>query len=77
MIMNVEATKLQLMQSLLAVKRESFLERLQSVFDEEFTDLWSELTEEEQKGIEEGLEQADQGKFVSDEQVMKRFSKWH
>ncbi|WP_010521199.1 hypothetical protein [Aquimarina agarivorans] len=75
--MNVEATKLQLMQSLLAVKRESFLERLQSVFDEEFTDLWSELTEEEQKGIEEGLAQADQGKFVSDEQAMKRFSKWH
>lgn len=40
-------------------------------------DWWDELTTEEQKEIETGLSQADQGDYTANETVMKRFEKWH
>ena len=73
MIMNIETAKLELMHLLLQTKKESIIKRLQAVFEEERTDLWDELSKEEQQGIEEGLLQADQGKVISDQQAMKRF----
>ena len=77
MIMNIETAKLELMHLLLQTQKESIIKRLQAVFEEERTDLWDELSKEEQQGIEEGLLQADQGKVISDQQAMKRFDKWH
>ena len=76
-VMNIETAKLELMHLLLQTQKESLIKRLQKVFEEEQGDLWNDFTKEEQKGIEEGLQQADQGQFISDEQAMKRFSKWH
>ena len=40
-------------------------------------DWFSLMTEEEQKEIKTGLEQADKGEFVANEKVMQRFNKWH
>jgi hypothetical protein len=40
-------------------------------------DWWDELSEEEQKEIEEGLAELDRGEYISNEEVMKYFDKWH
>lgn len=75
--MNIETTKLELMQLLLQTQKESLLAKLKKVFDEEQTDWWDEMTEEEQQEIKTGLSQADKGEHLSNDTVMKRFDKWH
>jgi len=75
--MNIEATKLELMHLLLQTQRESLLNKLKKVFDEEQTDWYNDMSSEEQKEIEIGLKQADKKDFISDDEVMNSFKKWH
>lgn len=75
--MNIETTKLELMHLLLQTQEESLLAKIKKVFDEEKNDWWDTMDEEEQKEIQKGIEQADQGQFVTHEKVMNRFGKWH
>ncbi len=75
MIMNIEATKLELMHLLLQTQKEGLLVKLKEVFDEELVDWWSEMTSEEHQEIEVGLAQADKGELIDNDQVMKRFNK--
>lgn len=74
--MNIEATKLELMQLLLNTRKESTLKKIKLIFQEESSDWWTEMSAEEQAEIEEGLQQADNGEVVSHESVMKRFDAW-
>ncbi|MEM6687349.1 MAG: hypothetical protein AAF617_16335 [Bacteroidota bacterium] len=75
--MNIEATKLELMHLLLQTQKESVLKKLKSVFEEEQTDWWNDMSENEQDEIKTGLAQADKGEYKANETVMKRFDKWH
>ncbi|MDZ4148743.1 MAG: hypothetical protein U1C58_10695 [Flavobacteriaceae bacterium] len=75
--MNIEATKLELMHLLLLTQKESLLAKLKTVFEEEQTDWWGEISKEERQEIETGLTQADKGDYIANETVMKRFDKWH
>ncbi|MEM6722319.1 MAG: hypothetical protein AAF611_23535 [Bacteroidota bacterium] len=75
--MNIEATKLELMHLLLQTQKESVLKKLKSVFEEEQTDWWNEISENEQDEIKMGLAQADKEDYKANETVMKRFDKWH
>ena len=75
--MNIEAKKLELMHLLLQTQKESILAKLKRVFDEEQEDWWSEMSKEEQQEIEIGLGQADEGNYIANETVMKRFDKWN
>ena len=43
---------------------------------EQKTDWWDDLSSDEQKDIEIGLNQADKGQFISDQEAMNRFNKW-
>ena len=74
--MNIETTKLELMHLLLQTQKESILNRLKSVFEEEQVDWWNEMSEMEKEEIETGLSQADKGQYNETESVMKRFDKW-
>ena len=74
--MNIEATKLELMHLLLQTQKESLLAKLKKVFDEEQGDWWNEMSKEEQEEIKKGLDQADEGIYIANETVMKRFDKW-
>ncbi len=76
-IMNIEAAKLELMHLLLQTQRESLLNKLKKVFEEEQTDWYNDMNSEEQQEIEIGLKQADNQDFVSHNQVMDNFNKWH
>ena len=75
--MNIESTKLELMHLLLQTQKESLLVKLKKVFEEEQTDWWNDLSEQEQNDIEIGIAQADKGEYVKDQDAMKRFKKWH
>lgn len=74
--MNIEATKLELMQLLLNTRKESTLKKIKLIFQEESSDWWTEMSAEEQAEIDEGLQQAENGEIVSHESVMKRFDAW-
>ncbi|WP_232517458.1 hypothetical protein [Aquimarina aggregata] len=76
-VMNIESTKLELMHLLLQTQKESLLAKLKKVFEEEQTDWWYDLSEQEQKDIEIGIAQADIEEYVEDQEAMKRFKKWH
>ena len=76
-VMNIESTKLELMHLLLQTQKESLLDKLKKVFEEEQTDWWYDLSEQQQKDIEIGIEQADNGEYIEDQAVMNRFKKWH
>lgn len=74
--MNIEATKLELMHLLLQTQKESLLVKLKKVFEEEQVDWWSEMTKEEQSEIKTGLNEADNGDYIPNETIMKRFDEW-
>ncbi|WP_438712349.1 hypothetical protein ACSTS3_08225 [Aquimarina muelleri] len=76
-VMNIESTKLELMHLLLQTQKESLLAKLKKVFEEEQTDWWYDLSEQEQKDIEIGLSQADNKDYIDDHEAMKRFKKWN
>lgn len=75
--MSIEATKLELMHLLLQTQKESLLERIKKVFEEDKTDWWDNLSVKEKQEIETGLAQAEKGEYTSHETVMKRFEEWH
>lgn len=74
--MNIEATKLELLQLLLNTQKESILLKIKSIYEEESVDWWKELSIQEQKEIEEGLSEVENEQMVSHESVMKRFDSW-
>jgi len=75
--MNIETTKLELMHLILQTQRESLLIKLKKVFEEEQIDWWNEISLEEQQEIKTGIEQADKAQYITHNQVMKQFKKWH
>ena len=75
--MNIEDAKLELMHLLLQTQKESLLRKLQVVFEEEAGDWWNEISESEQEEIIIGLNDADNGDYIDNISVMKRFDKWH
>jgi predicted transcriptional regulator len=76
--MDLAARKYNFIQELLSVD-ESLLSRLEKVLksDRKKHDWSLELTSDEQSEIEKGIKEADNNEFVSHDEVMKKFSKWH
>lgn len=75
--MDLEARKYQFIQKLVKVEDESVLEKLELILNANQNDWFDELSDSEKIEIQIGLDQAEKGEFVSHEEVMKRFSKWH
>lgn len=75
-VMDIEATKLELMHLLLQTQKETLLAKVKKVFDDEQVDWWDEMDKEEKKEVGTGLAQADKGDLKSHGKVMKRFDKW-
>lgn len=68
--MNIEATRLELMQLLLQTEKASLLAKLKKVFEEE-GDWWDELSAEEKEEINQGIKEAEEGKTTEHSEVMK------
>lgn len=76
--MNIEATKLELMNLLLHTQKESVLEKIKDIFRQEASqDWWEELSKEEHQDIEQGLlNEFENGQVKSHQDVMKSFDEW-
>lgn len=75
--MNIEATKLELMNLLLHTQKESVLEKIKDIFQKESSqDWWEEMNEEEHQDIELGLNEFENGQVKSHRDVMKLFDEW-
>lgn len=73
--MDIQATKLELMQLLLNTKKKEVLERLKEVFEQEEFDFWNDLNSEDKAAINEGLEQLNSGEHVAHESVKTEINK--
>lgn len=74
--MNVETTKLELINLLLQTKKESLLAKIKQLLEEE-GDWYKEMTYDEQEEIKTGLVQAETEEYKANKDVLKRFDKWH
>lgn len=70
--MNLRAKKLKRVQLILNTDKPSLLAKVEAVFKKEKdTDWWNEISEAERTAIEESLDEADRGKLIPHEEVMK------
>jgi predicted transcriptional regulator len=67
--MDIQATKLELVQRLLNTQKEQVLQRVREVFQEEDIDFWDTLSADDKAAIDDGIAQLDQGEYVSQEAV--------
>ena len=75
--MDLDATKIKLVELLLKVKEEGTLYKIKSILDEEASaDWWENLSNEERAAIELGKKQADEGLLIPHDEVMNVFDKW-
>ncbi len=74
--MDIQATKLKLMQLLLNTQKEQVLKQIEAIFEKEEVDFWEELDPNLQASIERGLSQSAKGQVKSHEEVMKKYKQW-
>ena len=74
--MDIQATKLELMQRLLSTRKEWVLQRIKDIFEEEEVDFWDELDDDLKASIDRGLDQSARGQVKNHEEVMKKYEKW-
>jgi hypothetical protein len=71
--MDIQATKLDLIQWLLELSDENLIAKIQNLRNAE-TDWWDEIGEEEKEAINEGISQADRGELISHEEARKKIN---
>lgn len=70
--MNIQAKKLELVQLILNTRKPLTLKKVEEVLkNEKESDWWNEISDSERRSIEKGLAEADEGKLIPHEQVMK------
>ena len=72
--MDTETSKIALVKMILNIENDSFIKRIAKFINKEKADLWNELSSEDQKEILIGLEQLNEGKRISYDDVLKKIS---
>ena len=72
--MDIRATKLELLKTISEITNPELLQKVSDFVRKEKSDIWNELTAAEQKEIEKGIEELENGKRISYETFMKKFS---
>ena len=75
-VMNLDRTRLEIMNLLLKISDEKALLRIKKVLEDEYTDWWDELSKDEKSEIQLGLDQANNKEYTDLDSVMKRFDQW-
>ncbi len=74
--MDIQATKLQLVQQILNTTEKKVLVEVKQLLDQsDNMDFWNELTSDDQKAIKEGISQLDQGNFYTASEARKKIHK--
>lgn len=71
--MDIQAEKLSLIKWLTEVTEPSVIKRFIALKNNEASDWWDEIDEDERTEIEAGLKQADRGEIISHEEVMAKY----
>ncbi|NEW80184.1 MAG: hypothetical protein GZ086_12335 [Gelidibacter sp.] len=76
MDINLQNKKIELIQWLSTLNDQSLIDKLMQLRIQEKTDWWNEISTDEQKSIEKGIQDADNGKLTSHSNVKKVYEKW-
>ena len=74
--MNVEATKLDILQTIVNSTDANLLTELQQFLKSRETDWFDQLLPSQQQDVMDGIAEADRGETTPHKEVVKRFSKW-
>lgn len=72
--MDIKASKIELVKLILNIENSEFIKRVTDFINNEKADFWNELTAEQKAEIEKGLEELNNGKKSSYEDILKRIS---
>ncbi len=73
---NIQNIKIELIQWLTTLEDSSIIQKILDLRKNNTNDWWEELSKEERKSIEQGLSDAEEGKFVPQSEVRKVYEKW-
>ncbi|PQJ69664.1 hypothetical protein BTO14_16870 [Polaribacter butkevichii] len=76
MDINLQNNKIELIQWLSTLNDKSLIDKIMMLRKKEKTDWWNEISSEEQKSIEKGIQDADNGKLTSHSNVKQIYEKW-
>ena len=76
MDINLQIKKNELIQWLTALEDEFVIDQLMNLRKKENADFWNESSIIEQKSIEKGIKDANDGKLTSHSTVKKKYEKW-
>lgn len=76
MDMNLQNKKIELIQWLTTLDDLALIDKLLKLRKKEKTDWWSQISTDERKSIEKGIQDAENGKLISHTVVKKKYEKW-
>ena len=76
MDIDLQNKKIELIQWLSTLDDKSLIDKLMKLRKKEKTDWWNEISIDEQKSIEQGVQDAENGKLISHSNVKKIYEKW-
>ena len=74
--MDIQAEKLGLIKWLTDIEEPAVLQKLIALKNDQQSDWWDLIDDEERAEIEEGLAEADRGEGIPHEEVMAKYDKW-
>ncbi len=72
--MDIQATKSELLKTILENENSEFIQRVADFVNKEKMDFWNKLSPAEKLEIQQGIEELEQGKRVSYESFLKKIS---
>ena len=74
--MNIQNTKIELIQWLTTLEDKSLIQKIMDLRKSESKDWWNEISEEEKNSIELGVSDAEKGNLRPLSEVKKIYEKW-
>jgi predicted transcriptional regulator len=77
--MNLSAEKLDIIQRICEIQDNDLIDLIKSIItvpNVSKSDWWSQITQEEMASIDRGLDDLQQGKVQSHDQIRKKYEKW-
>ncbi len=72
--MNIQTSKIELVKMILNIENDKFIEKITEFIQKEKVDFWNELSLSEQKEIEKGIKELNNGKRVEFNDFLKKIS---
>ena len=72
--MDIQSSKIELVKIILNIENDNFIQKVTDFINEEKSDFWNELTQEQQEEIKIGIDQLNKGKRTSYKEVLKSIS---